>query len=313
MGPTASGKTGLAMALAERFDGALISVDSALVYRGMDIGTAKPTPQELARHPHALVDIRDPTEPYNAASFRDDALAEMARSSALGKLPILVGGTGLYFRALERGLDAMPAVDVAMRERLTTEIKTLGAPSLHARLRERDPVTAARLHPNDSQRILRALEILESGGHSISTLQRGGDGDFPYQVLKIALMPADRKALYRDIETRFRQMLDDGLVEEVRALRERGDLNAELPALRAVGYRQIWAYLEGEYDYPEMVRRAVVASRRYAKRQYTWLRGESRLLVLTGRGMENLAPAVGYLRAFLGAPDPTSQVSLSED
>lgn len=301
MGPTAAGKTALAMALAERFDGAIISVDSTLVYRGMDIGTAKPDAGELARHPHALVDIRDPSEPYNAALFRRDALQAMAQMREAGRLPILVGGTGLYFRALEQGLDPVPEVDPRLRARLAQEAREQGLPAMHARLAERDADSAARLHPNDTQRVLRALELLESGGQGFGSRRRAGGGQtLPYRVLKLGLMPVDRQALYRDIEARFTQMLAVGLVDEVRALWERGDLGPELPALRAVGYRQVWGFLGGEYDYPEMVRRAVVASRRYAKRQYTWLRAESDLQILSGRGNDNLTVAVKLLRRHLG-------------
>lgn len=226
MGPTATGKTALACALAERFPLELISVDSALVYRGLDIGTAKPDAATLRRHPHALIDIRDPAEPYSAAQFRDDALAAMHAIAARGRVPLLVGGTGLYFRALERGLSALPAADAGVRERLRAEAERVGWPALHARLAQRDPDAAARIRENDAQRIQRALEVIALAGATLTALQLRTPraARLPYRVLKLALVPADRRPLRARIAARFDAMLAAGFLDEVRALRARGDL-----------------------------------------------------------------------------------------
>lgn len=276
MGPTASGKTPLALALAERLDADLISVDSALVYRGLDIGTAKPTAAERALHPHALVDIRDPADPYSAADFRSDAIAAMERARAAGRLPLLVGGTMLYFRVLEQGIAAMPVADPALRAQLDAEAERDGLPALHARLAAIDPEAAARIHPNNPQRLKRALEVHMQSGRPISEWwQDGADGDdvhARFALRRVALVPDDRARLHAMIETRFDAMLAAGLVDEVRALRARGDLHADLPALRAVGYRQVWAHLEGEFDAAQMRDRAIAATRQLARRQLTWLR-----------------------------------------
>lgn len=275
MGPTASGKTEVAVRLAEAGYGGIISVDSALVYRGMDIGTAKPDAATRARVPHRLVDIRDPAEPYSAADFCADARAAMDELAAAGQRSLLVGGTLLYFRALEQGLSPLPGADPAVRERLAEEGERLGWPALHARLAARDPASGERIHPNDPQRIQRALEILEVEGRTPSELyaETAVEG-LSIPPIKVALVPGDRERMHRRIEARFHAMLEAGLVEEVAALRRRGDLTPDLPALRAVGYRQVQAYLAGDCDHAEMVRRGVVATRRYAKRQLTWLRRE---------------------------------------
>ena len=276
MGPTASGKTALACALSERFPLDLVSVDSALVYRGMDIGTAKPDPATLARHPHALVDIRDPGQPYSAADFRADALPVMQRISAQGRVPLLVGGTGLYFRALQQGLSDLPEADPATRARLAAEAQQLGWPALHARLAALDPAAAGRIGCNDVQRLQRALEVIELTGRPLSELQRGGTAArFPWRVLKLALLPTDRRVLHERIARRFDAMLAEGFLDEVRALRVHGNLHADLPAIRAVGYRQAWEYLEGQTDAATFRDRAVFATRQLAKRQITWLRSDA--------------------------------------
>ncbi|WNL47613.1 tRNA (adenosine(37)-N6)-dimethylallyltransferase MiaA [Dyella sp. BiH032] len=275
MGPTASGKTALACALSERFPVELVSVDSALVYRGMDIGTAKPDPATLATYPHALIDLRDPAEPYSAADFRADAVEAMKDITARGKVPLLVGGTGLYFRALHQGLSNLPEADPAIRERLTAEAEAIGWPAMHARLREADPVAAARIGPNDAQRIQRALEVIELTGRPLSEQQRGGSGErFPWRVLKLALLPPDRGPLHARIAERFDAMLAQGFLDEMRRLRARGDLHPDLPSMRAVGYRQAWEHLDGLTDAAEFRDRGIFATRQLAKRQITWLRGE---------------------------------------
>src|SRR5690242_15928297 len=275
MGPTASGKTALACALRERFALELVSVDSALVYRGLDIGTAKPDPPTLARHPHALLDLRDPAEPYSAADFRTDALAAMARIRAQGRVPLLVGGTGLYFRALQRGLSALPDAAPDIRARLAREAASRGWPALHMRLAELDPAAAARIGPNDAQRLQRALEVIELTGRPLSGQQTGGSGErFPWRVLKLALLPADRGELHARIAQRFGAMLAAGFLDEVRTLRARGDLDPDLPALRAVGYRQAWEHLDGAVDASTFRDKAIFATRQLAKRQITWLRAE---------------------------------------
>jgi tRNA dimethylallyltransferase len=276
MGPTASGKTSLAVELRERFPMEIISVDSALIYRGMSIGTAKPDAETLRRAPHALIDIRDPQERYSAAEFREDALAEMEASTARSRVPLLTGGTMLYFRALTEGLAAMPSASPALRESLAREGREQGWAALHRRLAALDPPAAERIHPNDPQRIQRALEVIELTGRRMSDLQRENGGEpFAWRVLRIVACPESRAELHRRIERRFRQMLADGFLDEVRELRARGTLDRELPSMRCVGYRQAWSHLEGEFDHAEMVRRAVAATRQLAKRQITWLRRET--------------------------------------
>jgi len=276
MGPTASGKTAMAVELVKRFPLEIISVDSALVYRGMDIGTARPDAEVLDVAPHRLIDIRDPSEAYSAAEFREDALQAMVDITAQGRIPLLVGGTFLYFRALQHGLSDMPAADPEIRARLEAEAQRDGWESLHTRLAGIDPIAAARIHATDPQRIQRALEVHEISGLPISEFHaQGRSSDLPYRLLKLALVPDDRTLLHQRIESRFRSMLAAGLVDEVRRLYERGDLTPELPAMRAVGYRQVWLYLAGKIGYDEMVEQAIVATRQYAKRQLTWLRGEA--------------------------------------
>ncbi|MFP5410348.1 MAG: tRNA (adenosine(37)-N6)-dimethylallyltransferase MiaA [Gammaproteobacteria bacterium] len=272
MGPTASGKTALAVALVERFPLEIISVDSALVYRGMDVGTAKPDAATLARAPHHLLDIRDPTESYSAAAFRDDALRLMADITARGRVPLLVGGTMLYFRALLKGLDDLPRADAATRQAIEAEAAQRGWPALHADLAQVDPATAARLAPNDSQRISRALEIVRLTSTPMSALLDRGQTDLPYRVLQLALIPSDRAVLHRRIAERFDAMLAQGLLDEVQTLRRTHALTPDLPAMRAVGYRQAWAHLDGEITAEAMREQGIAATRQLAKRQLTWLR-----------------------------------------
>jgi len=275
MGPTASGKTDLAVALVERLGLEIVSVDSAMVYRGMDIGTAKPDAVTLARAPHRLIDFLDPAEAYSAARFRDDALAEMAAIVAAGRTPLLVGGTMLYFRALQAGLAPLPEADASVRAELAAEARLKGWEAMHARLAEVDPVSAARIHPNDPQRIQRALEVHVLTGEPLSAWLRRGPGEpFPYRPVKLAVAPVERDVLRQRIARRFEQMLEQGLLDEVAALMARGDLDPGLPSMRAVGYRQAWAHLAGECDRDTMVQQAVTATRQLAKRQMTWLRGE---------------------------------------
>lgn len=273
MGPTAAGKTDLAVQLVARLHCAIISVDSAMVYRGMDIGTAKPSPEVLRVAPHRLIDMLDPAESYSAARFRSDALREMGSIRDADATPLLVGGTMLYFRALQQGLSELPSADPAVRERLFAEAGAEGWPALHRRLAAVDPEAARRIHPNDPQRIQRALEVYELSGRPLTVLQRERQGRrLPYRVAPLAVAPAERAVLHQRIAERFRVMLAEGLIEEVEALRQRGDLDVSMPALRAVGYRQVWDYLAGRCTHAELVERGIIATRQLAKRQLTWLR-----------------------------------------
>lgn len=273
MGPTATGKTDLAVELVRRLPAEIVSVDSAMVYRGMDIGTAKPGPDILAMAPHRLIDFLDPAEPYSAARFRDDALREMADITARGRIPVLAGGTMLYFRALTEGLAELPGADAAIRAELEARGRAEGWPALHRELADVDPAAAERIHPNDAQRIQRALEVHRQTGRPLTELQ--GDRPveaFPYTGLRVALMPPDRAWLHERIERRFHAMMERGFLDEVRQLYERGDLTRRHPSVRAVGYRQLWAYLEGGTTRAEAVEHGIVATRQFAKRQLTWLR-----------------------------------------
>jgi len=280
MGPTASGKTDLAIFLSENFPVDIISVDSAMVYRGLDIGSAKPSAEELAKAPHRLIDVVDPAEAYSAARFRKDALKEMAAIIEAGRIPLLVGGTMLYFRALLQGLSELPASDEVTRKKIEQLANEIGWEKMHQRLAEVDPEAAKRIHPNDPQRISRALEVYEMTGKAISELQKEQKSEpLPYQVLKLALIPSDRTILHQRIEKRFGLMLEQGLIDEVKTLRARGDLHEDLPAIRAVGYRQVWDYLASRIDYTEMQERGVIATRQLAKRQLTWLRSEKDLTI----------------------------------
>ncbi|MET0060923.1 MAG: tRNA (adenosine(37)-N6)-dimethylallyltransferase MiaA [Candidatus Thiodiazotropha endolucinida] len=273
MGPTASGKTALAVALVERLPLEIVSVDSALIYRGMDIGTAKPDQATLRIAPHRLIDIRDPSESYSAAAFREDALTEMAEITRAGRVPLLVGGTMLYFKALEEGLSDLPEADPGIRSRLEQELGRLGLEALHQRLSCLDPAAGRRIHANDPQRILRALEVIEISGKTLTELQQGCVGHtFPYSVLKLVRAPLERSLLHARIERRFREMLAQGFEREVSALMRRGDLSPAMPSMRAVGYRQMLSYLLGELSREEMIERGIIATRQLAKRQFTWLR-----------------------------------------
>lgn len=273
MGPTAAGKTDTAIALHERLGHQLISVDSAMVYRGMDIGSAKPSADELARAPHRLIDIRDPATPYSAADFRADALNEMRQISAVGQVPLLVGGTMLYYKHLMEGVANLPSADAAIRQGLEARWQADGLAALHRTLADVDPLSAQRIHPNDPQRLMRALEVYYASGRPMSALWAEQQPEtFPWRVLSIALLPAERSVLHQRIARRFEMMLQEGLIDEVAALKQRNDLHGDLPAMKSVGYRQVWEYLEGRYDDDTLVERGIIATRQLAKRQITWLR-----------------------------------------
>ncbi len=279
MGPTAAGKTALAIDLAARFPCELVSVDSAQIYRGMDIGTGKPDAATLARAPHHLLDILDPVQAYSAADFRRDALRLIAEIKSRGNLPVLVGGTMLYFRVLRDGLAAMPNADPQVRAVIEEQARTQGWAAVHAELAAVDAPAAARIHPNDPQRLQRALEVYRVSGKTLTELhaeeaeQRDATQADAPRLAFCAIQPRERSVLHSKIEARFLQMLDAGLVDEVRALKQRSDLSLALPSMRSVGYKQIWQFLEGETDYQEMVDRSIIATRQLAKRQLTWLRG----------------------------------------
>ncbi|RMU60048.1 tRNA dimethylallyltransferase [Pseudomonas syringae pv. syringae] len=306
MGPTAAGKTDLAIELTKVLPCELISVDSALVYRGMDIGTAKPSKTQLAEHPHRLIDILDPAQSYSAADFRRDALAAMAEITARGNIPLLVGGTMLYFKALLDGLADMPAADAQVRAQLEADAQAFGWQALHDQLAVVDPVSAARIHPNDPQRLIRALEVYRVSGMSMTAHREqqtaqsteaaaSGRQQLPYTVANLAIAPADRKVLHQRIALRFEQMLDQGFLDEVLALRSRGDLHSGLPSIRAVGYRQVWDHLDGKLTRDEMQERGIIATRQLAKRQFTWLRSWEDLHWLDSLASDNLSRALKYL------------------
>lgn len=301
MGPTASGKTDLAMALCDRLPCEIVSVDSAMIYRGMDIGTAKPTAAELARAPHRLIDICDPAQTYSAADFRRDALAAMAEITAAGRIPLLVGGTMMYFKALIHGMSGLPSASSDVRRALEQEADERGWEALHQELQNLDPIAAGRIHPNNRQRLMRALEVLRLTGKPISGFWKAESGpgeepalvdqsadvkdytyftrwqadetsSLPYTVVQLAMMPPERRVLHERIRLRFLKMLESGFLDEVRALMLREDLHSDLPSMRCVGYRQAWSYLSGEDDYETFVSKGVAATRQLAKRQLTWLR-----------------------------------------
>ncbi len=306
MGPTAAGKTDLAIELTKVLPCELISVDSALVYRGMDIGTAKPSKTQLAEHPHRLIDILDPAQSYSAADFRSDALPAMAEITARGNIPLLVGGTMLYFKALLDGLADMPAADAQVRAQLEADAQAFGWQALHDQLAVVDPVSAARIHPNDPQRLIRALEVYRVSGMSMTAHREqqtaqsteaaaSGRQQLPYTVANLAIAPADRKVLHQRIALRFEQMLDQGFLDEVLALRSRGDLHSGLPSIRAVGYRQVWDHLDGKLTRDEMQERGIIATRQLAKRQFTWLRSWEDLHWLDSLASDNLSRALKYL------------------
>ncbi|MGV8861490.1 MAG: tRNA (adenosine(37)-N6)-dimethylallyltransferase MiaA [Pseudomonas sp.] len=306
MGPTAAGKTDLAIELTKVLPCELISVDSALVYRGMDIGTAKPSKELLAEFPHRLIDIIDPVQSYSAAEFRADALAAMADITARGNIPLLVGGTMLYFKALQEGLADMPPADAGIRAQLEAEAAALGWQGLHDQLAEVDPVSAARIHPNDPQRLIRALEVYRVSGLSMTAHREqqtaqstdaaaSGRHQLPYTVANLAIAPADRHVLHDRIAQRFVHMLEQGFVDEVLALRARGDLHAGLSSMRAVGYRQVWDHLDGKLTWDQMQERGVIATRQLAKRQFTWLRSWADLQWLDSLACDNLPRALKYM------------------
>lgn len=275
MGPTASGKTALSVQLAQTLNAEIISVDSALVFKGMDIGTAKPTLEERGGIPHHLIDILDPSESYSTGQFRNQAVALMADITARGKIPLLAGGTMLYFNALTQGLATLPEANPEVRARLEQELAHYGKENQYQRLLQVDPQAAARIHPNDPQRIQRALEVYEISGQPLSSFFSQVGDELPYQIVKLVIAPEDRALLHEKIALRFKQMLAQGLVAEVEKLYQRGDLSPALPSIRAVGYRQVWSYLEGEYDLETMTEKAIIATRQLAKRQFTWLRRET--------------------------------------
>ena len=275
MGPTAAGKTDLAVNIAKNYPVEIISVDSALVYCGMNIGTAKPSRAVLKEFPHHLIDILDPIEPYSVGNFRQDALTLMLDITSRGKIPLLVGGSMLYFKALQDGLADLPSADPIIRKRLCSEVSDKGLLHLHNRLVEVDPVSAKRIHQNDPQRIQRALEVYEIMGRTLTDLTQVSEATLPYQVTKIVLSPFDRKVLHKRIENRFQKMMASGLLEEVTKLYQLYDNHSELTSLRAVGYRQILQYLAGDYDLETCIEKSIVATRQMAKRQLTWLRAQN--------------------------------------
>ncbi|RCV91897.1 tRNA (adenosine(37)-N6)-dimethylallyltransferase MiaA [Billgrantia montanilacus] len=303
MGPTAAGKTDLAMTLHERLGCDLISMDSAMVYRGMDIGSAKPSPQELVRAPHRLIDIRDPAEPYSAADFRDDALREMRQITAAGRVPLLVGGTMMYAKRLLEGVANLPPADPAIRAELKREVERDGLTALHASLARIDPESAQRIHPNDPQRLMRAMEVYRACNHTLTELWRRQRSEtFPWHVLSIGITPFERRILHQRIAGRFDAMLEAGLIEEVMALRARGDLHPELPSMKSVGYRQVWDYLDGKLDgqgdIEQLSHRTIVATRQLAKRQLTWLRGWPGLHWVDTQGNDALGEVLKLVREF---------------
>ena len=273
MGPTASGKTDLAIALRQELPVEVISVDSALIYREMDIGTAKPSKAELAAAPHRLIDILDPSESYSAMNFRADALREMAKIREQGKIPLLVGGTMLYYKALLDGLSPLPSADENIRAEIEAKAAQNGWAALHNELAKIDPISAARINPNDSQRINRALEVFYLTGKTLTELTAQKGESLPFNVLQFAIAPQDRALLHQRIEQRFHKMMELGFLAEVEKLYQRGDLHAELPSIRCVGYRQMWEHLRGDYALNEAIFRGICATRQLAKRQITWLRG----------------------------------------
>jgi tRNA dimethylallyltransferase len=305
LGPTASGKTAAALAFAAKHPAEIISVDSALVYREMDIGTAKPNADELAAAPHHLIDIIDPADSYSAAQFRADALRLAGEITARGNVPILVGGTMLYYKALTQGLNDLPQADAAVRAQLDADAARDGWPAMHARLASIDPATAARLAPNDSQRIQRALEIFLLSGQPMSVLLAAprvacAQGE-PFRFVPVALEPSDRAMLHARIAARFGAMLADGFIDEVRALRARGDLDLSMPSMRCVGYRQAWEYLDGAYGYDEMRDKGVFATRQLCKRQLTWLRAMPERIVVDCCAEDARERAVAAMERVIGA------------
>ncbi|EKO3466756.1 tRNA (adenosine(37)-N6)-dimethylallyltransferase MiaA [Vibrio fluvialis] len=286
MGPTASGKTDLAIRLRQKFPVEIISVDSALIYKGMDIGTAKPDQDELALAPHRLIDILDPSEAYSAADFRRDALREMQAIVEQGKTPLLVGGTMLYYKALLEGLSPLPAADPEIRQQIEQEAQQLGWAALHEQLRQIDPISAERIHPNDPQRLSRALEVYRISGKTLTELTQTKGEALPFRVKQFAIAPKERAELHRRIELRFEKMVEAGFEDEVKALYARKDLHPDLPSIRCVGYRQMWDYLDGNCTLDEAIFRGICATRQLAKRQITWLRSWDDLTWLDSENVE---------------------------
>jgi len=295
MGPTASGKTALAIDLAKQYPIDLISVDSAMIYKGMDIGTAKPSPEILQAFPHKLIDFKDPGQAYSVADFYKDARREIEASLAKGRMPLLVGGTMLYFNALRIGLSDLPEANETIRQSLLEQAKAVGWPALHKRLQEIDPNAATKIKPMDSQRISRALEVYEQTGQPLSTLWVPGMEPLPYKITALAIAPLDRKILHQRIAERFMLMLNQGFIDEVKALYERGDLNEKLSSIRCVGYRQIWQYLNSELTLEQASEKAIIATRQLAKRQFTWLRSWPNLNWLESDSADVLQRAKSYI------------------
>ena len=292
MGPTASGKTGLAIELCENLPCEIISVDSALIYRGMDIGTAKPNAAELQRAPHRLIDILDPAERYSVAEFRKDALLAMQDITTRGKIPLLVGGTMMYYKALIDGLSPLPESDQNVRKTIEAKAEKLGWEELHQQLAQIDPTSAKRIHPNDPQRLIRALEVYHLTNRSMTDLMATKSAPIPYNTKQFCIAPDDRKVLHQRIAQRFQQMVDTGFQGEVEKLRTRDDLHLNLPSIRCVGYRQMWQYLDGDYDFNEMIEKSVAATRQLAKRQLTWLRGWENIHPLDTFSSNNLSKVI---------------------
>ncbi|EEX35599.1 tRNA delta(2)-isopentenylpyrophosphate transferase [Vibrio metschnikovii] len=296
MGPTASGKTDLAICLRQKYPVEIISVDSALIYKGMDVGTAKPDAKELALAPHRLIDILDPSEAYSVADFRQDALREMQTIVSEGRIPLLVGGTMLYYKALLDGLSPLPAANPAVRQQIESQAQEQGWAALHAQLQQIDPISAARIHPNDPQRLSRALEVYKISGKTLTELTQTKGESIPFRVKQFAIAPMDRAELHRRIELRFEKMVKSGFEEEVKALYDRNDLHPDLPSIRCVGYRQMWDYFDGNSTLDEAIYRGICATRQLAKRQLTWLRSWDELTWLDSenieRAVETLANAI---------------------
>lgn len=295
MGPTASGKTALAMALHDALPCDIVSVDSALIYRDMDIGTAKPSAAELAKYPHRLINLRDATQSYSAADFCREALAEIAEIRANNRIPLLVGGTMMYFKSLIEGISPLPAANAEIRAKIEAEAKDRGWQALHEQLAQVDEEAAQRIHPNDPQRITRALEVFRLTGNTLSQLTQIKGDKLEGDVLQFAITPHERSTLHNRIERRYQQMMSQGFEQEVVQLKERGDLHENLPAIRCVGYRQMWQYLHGEFDHDEMIFRGVCATRQLAKRQLTWLRNWNNLHWLTTEDETNLAQVLALV------------------
>jgi len=292
MGPTASGKTDLAIELCENLPCEIISVDSALIYRGMDIGTAKPSAVELKKTPHKLINILDPAQSYSVAEFRKDALLAMQDITARGKVPLLVGGTMMYYKALIDGLSPLPESDQDVRRAIETQAEDSGWDVLHQQLEQIDPTSAKRIHPNDPQRLIRALEVYLLTNRSMTDLMATRSDPIPYNIKQFCIAPDDRKVLHERIAQRFGMMVDNGFQAEVEKLRARGDLHLNLPSIRCVGYRQMWQYLDNDYDFNEMCEKSIAATRQLAKRQLTWLRGWENIHTLDTFSSNNLSKVI---------------------